>query len=55
MVCFDALRVKFRDEGVARHQAVYLALSVAPDGSVSPLIRARLPAIRDRARLRTAF
>jgi putative transposase len=33
VVFFDALRVKIRDEGMVRNQAVYLALSVAPDGT----------------------
>lgn len=32
-VVFDALRVKIRDEGVVRNQAVYLALGVQPDGT----------------------
>ena len=33
VVFFDALRVKIRDEGVVRNQAVYLALGVLPDGT----------------------
>ncbi len=33
VVFFDALRVKIRQDGVVRSQAVYLALAVLPDGS----------------------
>ncbi len=33
VVFFDALRVKIRDEGLVRNQAVYLALGVLPDGT----------------------
>lgn len=33
VVFFDALRVKIRDEGLVRNQAVYLALGIAPDGT----------------------
>ena len=33
VVCFDALRVKIRDEGVVRSKAVYLALAMLPDGT----------------------
>jgi len=33
VVCFDALRVKIRDESVVRSKAVYLALAVLPDGT----------------------
>jgi transposase-like protein len=33
VVCFDALRVKIRDEATVRIKAVYLALAVLPDGS----------------------
>jgi transposase-like protein len=32
VVFFDALRVKMRDEGVARSKAIYLALAVLADG-----------------------
>lgn len=32
LVFFDALRVKVRDEGVVRNEAVYLALGVGADG-----------------------
>jgi transposase-like protein len=30
---FDALRVKFREEGLVRNKAIYLALGVLPDGT----------------------
>jgi putative transposase len=33
VVFFDALRVKMRDEGTVRSNAVYLALAILPDGS----------------------
>jgi transposase-like protein len=33
VVFFDALRVKTREEGVARNKAIYLALGVLPDGT----------------------
>jgi putative transposase len=33
VVCFDALRVKIRDEAVVRSKAVYLALALLPDGT----------------------
>jgi putative transposase len=33
LVFFDAIRVKIRDEGLARNKAVYLALGVAADGT----------------------
>ena len=33
VVFFDALRVKIRDEGTVLNKAVYLALSVRPDGT----------------------
>ena len=33
VVCFDALRVKIRDEATVRSKAVDLALAVLPDGS----------------------
>lgn len=33
VVFFDVLRVKFRDEGIVRNKAVYLALGVAADGT----------------------
>ena len=33
VVFFDALRVKIREDGVVRSQAVYLALGILPDGS----------------------
>ncbi len=33
VVCFDALRVKIRDDATVRSKAVYLALAVLPDGS----------------------
>jgi putative transposase len=33
VVCFDALRVKIRDEAVVRSKAIDLALAVLPDGS----------------------
>ncbi len=32
VIFFDALRVKIRDEGTGKSQAVYLALGVTPDG-----------------------
>src|SRR5688572_9560525 len=32
VVCFDALRVKIRDEATVRSKAIYLALAVLPDG-----------------------
>jgi putative transposase len=33
VICFDALRVKIRDDAVVRNKAVYLALGVLPDGT----------------------
>ena len=33
VVFFDALRVKIREDGVVRNKAIYLALSVLPDGT----------------------
>jgi len=33
VVCFDALRVKIRDEATVRSKAVYFALAVLPDGT----------------------
>lgn len=33
VVFFDALRVKIREDGLARNKAIYLALAVLPDGS----------------------
>jgi len=33
VVCFDALRVKIREESLVRNKAVYLALAVQPDGT----------------------
>jgi len=33
LLFFDALRVKIRDDGLVRNQAVYLALAILPDGS----------------------
>lgn len=33
VVFFDALRVKIRESGAVRNKAVYLALSILPDGS----------------------
>jgi putative transposase len=33
LVFFDALRVKIRDEGLARNKAVYIALGVQADGT----------------------
>ena len=33
LVFFDALRVKIRDEGLVRNKAVYVALSVTPEGT----------------------
>jgi putative transposase len=32
-VFFDAIRVKFRDEGFVRNKAIYIALGVLPDGT----------------------
>ena len=32
-MCFDALRVKIRDEATVRSKAVYLSLAILPDGS----------------------
>jgi putative transposase len=33
LVFFDAIRVKVRDEGFVRNKAIYIALSVLPDGT----------------------
>ena len=33
VVFFDAIRVKFRDEGFVRNKAVYIALAILPDGT----------------------
>jgi putative transposase len=32
-VIFDALRVKIRDEGTVRNNAIYLALGITPSGT----------------------
>ena len=38
VVFFDALRVKIREEGVVRKEAIYLVLGVLPDGSCGILV-----------------
>ena len=34
VVCFDALRVKIREDAVVRNKSVYLPLSVQPERAV---------------------
>jgi putative transposase len=33
VICFDALRVKIREDAIVSNKAVYLALGVLPDGT----------------------